>query len=258
MSAENDVPLGDGSRRYYEQQFGDRIRHVKKGGTARGNDNGGGSKPNGRIGCVALFLIVGVLRLIGSVVSHSSTSVPTYTRPHIDLGDLQQPLDPALFAPVDADRAALLIKDDVPLLEGLCYRIHRESLQAEPTPGKHICQLADDHTRKHIAKTADGPEPNAFETQAILDGLNILLRRADFAEGNAFNAVPGFVILQLTRGDDPVRPQFNRSLLEHCYPLQIVPLTERDTLDDRSRHRLWIRALDDLAKARQKYEPEKR
>lgn len=78
MSTENDVPLGDGARRYYEQLFGDRIRRVNKGSDSapQGND-GGGSNWNGRAGCggaVAAFIIIRIL----IALAHSSWSTPSH------------------------------------------------------------------------------------------------------------------------------------------------------------------------------------
>lgn len=78
MSTENDVPLGDGARRYYEQLFGDRIRRVNKGSdSAPQNNGGGGSNWNGRIGCggaVAAYIIIRVV----SALTHTSWSTPSH------------------------------------------------------------------------------------------------------------------------------------------------------------------------------------
>jgi hypothetical protein len=75
MSTENDVPLGDGSQRYYEQLFGDRIRQINKGDSTRQSDNGG-SNNSGRLGCgvlIAAFFLIRMVTTFLNTHSHSST-----------------------------------------------------------------------------------------------------------------------------------------------------------------------------------------
>jgi hypothetical protein len=77
MSTENDVPLGEGSRDYYERKFADRIRQVKKGGASAPNRDNGGSNGTGRAGCGVAIAIFILIRIVISVLnSHSHT--PTY------------------------------------------------------------------------------------------------------------------------------------------------------------------------------------
>jgi hypothetical protein len=76
MSTENDVPLGEGSRGYYERMFGDRIRQVRKGGDAPKRDNGAPNW-NGRAGCGVAIAVFMLIRIIFAVLNaHSHT--PSY------------------------------------------------------------------------------------------------------------------------------------------------------------------------------------
>jgi hypothetical protein len=78
MSTENDVPLGEGSQRYYEQLFGERIREISKGESARQPDNGG-SNGNGRVGCGVLIAVCFLIRIVTTFLnthSHSSSYSP--------------------------------------------------------------------------------------------------------------------------------------------------------------------------------------
>jgi hypothetical protein len=281
MSAENDVPLGEESRRYYDQQFGDRIREVSKGGGNPGR--GGGSNWNGRAGIgIAVGVIVVILRLV-LAVSRTSSSTPSYTYtppppPQFngenfderfakgDKDDQQKRLNEILRQmmdgkPVEVPQAALpqgvalegdaLRVDEVPLLQGLCYRIHQERLRAEPTPGGRICQFLDADARKLIARSAGGGALDADEKEELLEALNELLPRQDLYDAAAFGKFePGMP------GPVPIS-QYNRLLLEKCYPRQIVPLSERGQLDAGARGKWIDRARADLDAARKQYEPAK-
>lgn len=78
MSTENDVPLGDGARRYYEQLFGDRIRRVNKGSDSAPQGNcGGGSNWNGRVGCGVAAVAFIIIRIL-LILTHTSSSTPPY------------------------------------------------------------------------------------------------------------------------------------------------------------------------------------
>ncbi len=82
MSTENDVPLGEGSRRYYEEKFGDRIRQVNKSGGSAPNHDRGGSTGTGRAGCGVAIAILVAIRVISAILnSHSHTSPRSYTPP---------------------------------------------------------------------------------------------------------------------------------------------------------------------------------
>jgi len=274
------VPLGEGARRYYEQQFGDRIRKVSKGG----GSSGGGSNWNGRAGCGIAIGVIVLLRIIVAF-SRIGSSTPSYTytpppQPRFD-PDWQKKLDERLAEdnqekrfndmlqqiieaqpaerPQPAqpqDLAALekngLRNEEVPLPQGLCYRIHHESRRAMPTPGSRICQLLDEDARQLIAKAAEGKALDKDEKEELLEALNDLLGRPDLYEAAAFGRIE-----PARRGPLPVA-RYNRQLLEKCYPQQIVPLSERGKLDAAA-HLQWLdRASADLTAARQEYEPAKR
>ena len=288
MSTENDVPLGEGSRRYYEQQFGDRIRKVSKGGGA--GSGSGGSNWNGRAGVgIAVGVILVILRIV-LALSRSSSSTPSYTYtppPQVKFDeDWQKKLDKrfgnpekdneekrinALLQqileakPADNPQPGLpqepaqpgengLRDEEVPLPQGLCYRIHQESLRAIPTPGRRICQLLDDDARALITKAAKGKALDEDEKDELLESLNDLLGRKDLYEADA------------SRNVTQVAPQaanmpialYNRQLLEKSYPKQIVPVRERALLNAPARRRWLDGARADLTEARQLYEPAKR
>ncbi|HEY7328907.1 MAG TPA: hypothetical protein VH592_14785 [Gemmataceae bacterium] len=83
MSTENDVPLGEGSQRYYEQLFGDRIRQINKADSARQADNSG-SNNSGRLGCgvmIAAFFLIRLFTTFLNTHSHSSTHSPPHPSP---------------------------------------------------------------------------------------------------------------------------------------------------------------------------------
>lgn len=292
MSTENDVPLGEGSRRYYEEQFGDRIRKVSKGGGPGRGGGSGGSNWNGRAGIgIAVGVIVVILRLV-LALSRSSSSTPSYTYtppPQVKFDeDWQKKLDKRFGQP-EKDNEEKRINDllrqimeakpadnpqpdlvqlgenalrdeEVPLPQGLCYRIYQENLQGSrfrasiPTPGKRICQLLDDDGRKLIAKAAEGKALDEDEKDELIESLNGLLGRNDLYEVAFFGKVA------------PVAPQaanvpigrYNRQLLEKCYPQQIVPLSERGKLDAAARLKWLDRASADLTLARKQYEPAER
>jgi hypothetical protein len=87
MSTENDVPLGEGSRGYYERKFSDRIRQVKKGGGSAPNRDNGGSNGAGRAGCGVAIAIFILIRIIISVLnSHSHTPTYHYSPPQLNPG----------------------------------------------------------------------------------------------------------------------------------------------------------------------------
>ena len=97
MATENDVPLGDGARRYYEQQFGERIRQVNKGGS---RSNGAPSNSGARTGCGVVILIFLAIRIFSALL-RSSPSAPT-------IREMPPPLPPAIHqkAPWERDKRA--------------------------------------------------------------------------------------------------------------------------------------------------------
>ncbi|MGH7172432.1 MAG: hypothetical protein ACRELF_13130 [Gemmataceae bacterium] len=295
MSTENDVPLGESSRRYYEQQFGDRIHQIKKGGGSAPQRDSGGSNWNGRAGCGGILAVIFIIRLIAALVS-SQSSTPSYNyspppqqqfnddmRKQLDdlavqdkaadkiLKDLDEALRqggqknvPDFGVEDERDGAAkfLLTEADVPLLEGLCYRIYQESRQPGATPGKRVRALLPPSARQFLDKAARRQILRDNEREQMLEALNALLPIADLYNAASFQNVPDAPRALLNGiGDDPARsvPRFNRWLLEKCYPRQIVPLTERPRLKNEWERAGWKRrAQFDLELARQQYEAKKR
>ena len=276
MSTENDVPLGEGSRRYYDQKFGERIRQVnKRGGPAR---NPGNSNWNGRVSAGVVIGIIIVIVRIMMAASRSGSHTPSYTynpplpppqfdaelqkrlqefRIQGDQHDVFAPDRMPLFGkmPEAREEDPLLTDEDVPLIEGLCYRIYQESLRPGPTPGGRIYELLDEGAQKMLVDTAQGQPLPEDEEDELLDALNDVLKRPDLCNGRYFDKVRGFAPMQRTRA----RPvdgvdfwQYNRKVLEMCYPEQIVPLRDRPRLDVPARDQWRKRARLDLEKARQK------
>jgi hypothetical protein len=281
MSTENDVPLGEGSRRYYEQLFGERVRQVKKGGSAP-KPNSGSSNANGRAGCGTAIAILIAIRLIAAVLNtHSHTSSYTVHAPPpprfngAPFADNHAPEDEAMQrlrqlldnrdpfqlrpdeAPHEIDITALLTKDDVPLLEGLCYRLYREHLHDGATPGKHLWTLLDPDVRPLCLKAVQGLELDANERQEVLDGLNEVLQDDKFWDPAAFAKLrqsPEFDRLRAQVQHPNAAPlprvEDRRLVLQLCYPRQIVPLNERNKLDAPAREAWRRRAQLDLDEAR--------
>lgn len=274
MSTENDVPLGEDSRRYYEQKFGERIRQVnRRGGPLR---DPGGSNWNGRVGAGVVIGVLFVIIRIMIAASRSGSHTPSYTYnpppppPQFD-AELQRRLNEMgirgdqkdVFAPNDMPMFGkmpeaeevdpLLTEADVPLLEGLCYRIHQENLRNGQTPGGRIHELLGEGARTMLDQVAQGQLLKEDVRDDLLDALNGVLKRPDMCNGRSFDNVRGFALMQMTR----VRPvvggdlwNYNRKVLEMCYPEQIIPLRERALLDGPTREQWRRRALLDLQKAR--------
>jgi hypothetical protein len=290
MSTENDVPLGEGSRRYYEQQFGSRINQIKKGGSAPQRDN---SSPNwgGRAGCGGILAVIFLVRLI-LIFARSQSNTPSYDStptppPQFNVKMQKRPDDLADKANAedemrrlrdilhqDAEKKdpdfrkqgdddfpgpeRLLTEADVPLLEGLCYRIYQEGRQRRPTPGKRIC-IPLPHPALHcLARAARGELLRDDEQRQLLMALDTVLHDESLYDRPSFQNVPGVATLVLLNGmgGKPTKgtTRFNRLLLEKCYPDQIVPLSERPRLDEQARTEWKRRAQRDLNKARQEYE----
>jgi hypothetical protein len=76
MSSENDVPLGDEARRYYERQFGERIRQVRKRG---GTSPNVGSKRDEGAGTVVVLGVIFILINIMLAVARTDSSEPSYS-----------------------------------------------------------------------------------------------------------------------------------------------------------------------------------
>jgi hypothetical protein len=185
MSAENDVPLGEGAQQYYEQRFGHRVRQVKKGG-------GPGW---GKGGCATLIVLLLGFRFFAALLNLGSrTHSIQYLSPLVPAQaplQIEELLHNQQNALVGADEdVALLQKDDVPLMQGLCYRVYQESRQPNPTPGKHLLKLLDSVLRDLISKSAKGVELDGIEEALILIAFNGALGHPDFWNEAAFLGVP--------------------------------------------------------------------
>jgi hypothetical protein len=272
MSSENDVPLGDGSRRYYEQKFGDRIRQVSKSG---GKDtNSGGSKWNGRAGIGGvIFIIFIVLRLVAVIGRNDRPPVQQQgdfneIQRQMDQTRLQNQADKIRFRNGIHERTLKQLletpsfrEEDVPLLTGLCYRIDRERRRLKPTPGGQIYKLLDESSRKLLVKSAERDNLDVGERALLIAGLNKVLDREDFYDEAAFLDMPDIVNLRLNNKLHLNNPDAfplnarsaNRRLLEKCYPEQIVPYLERASLKEKQVE--WFtRAHLDLLEAREQIE----
>ncbi|HTU19276.1 MAG TPA: hypothetical protein VMG10_14545 [Gemmataceae bacterium] len=296
MSSENDVPLGEEARNYYEQQFGNRIHQIKKGGgSAPQRNSSGPSWGGGRAGCGVVFAVIFLLRLIFLFV-RTQSSTPSYDysttqQPpfHVDMekridnfagkGNDDEELQRILerlrqqaekpepdFRKPNGDEEPdfperLLTEADVPLLEGLCYRIHQESLQHGATPGKRICIPLPPPAQQRLMRAARGEQLRDDEQRKLLLALDTVLHDANLYELEAFAKVPGARRLVQSNGKrgNPVlgTPRFNRLLLEKCYPDQIVPWKERDLVNAWGRAQWKRRARSDLEKAQREFEPGK-
>lgn len=263
MSTENDVPLGEGARQYYEQQFGARIRQVKKGG---GQPSGGSSGNWGKGGCGTIVLVFIGIRVIAALFRSSGPSSQSYHYNPPPLPPMQQPMqldelfvnppNARLGLPEEAD-PHLSNANDVPLLQGLCYRIYQESRRPEPSLGRLMVKRLDPEMRDWLIDVARGKELGDVERLFLLTTLDLTRSEANFWQAKELLEVP--VIKDFARTRKEPFPLFlsmreRRRILELCYPRQIVPLTERDTLDDAGRARWQKIAQADLEAARKQYE----
>jgi hypothetical protein len=176
----------------------------------------------------------------------------------------QFPIQPGRVLPAK-DLDVLLTPDDVPLLEGLCYRLHQESLRAEPTPGKHFLKLLDPDVLPLIVKASRGHELDRNERDEVLEGLNEVLQHNEFWNANAFARLRGMKeyvrilkFVQLLDAQPKALLKERRLILQLCYPLQIVPLSERNKLNAKAREDWQLRARIDLDAARRENEGAKR
>lgn len=98
----DDVPLEDAGRDYYAKQFGDRVRNIRKYGTASPARNSGGRRSGWAV-VAAAFAVLVVIRVIITVIAAGGDSSPTnydddaiQTEPHP--WQMQQP-DARAFQP---------------------------------------------------------------------------------------------------------------------------------------------------------------
>jgi hypothetical protein len=290
MAADEDIPLGDAAR-HYERQFGDRIRQVQKRGARppAGGTGGSGGSGTGR-GAVwaVLVLVFIVIRVVISVSSSSSrNSSPSYNftppRPQVDfeqqrrafaeLDKLQRdaeqreqgwkPLAPALLdeGPGPSYRFE---EGDVPLPEGLCYRIVQEARGANVTPGSRLEAFLDARGRDLVGRAARGEQLGAAEVRDLRAALNAVLDKREFYDERYFRGLDLPPEAQALAAKSPARlagrvgvadvRKLNRLALEAAYPRQIVAAALRGVLGPQLEQET---ARADLAEARRKYEPAK-
>jgi hypothetical protein len=256
MAAEEDVPLRDAAR-HYEEKFGDKVRQVRKpGAPPPANpppDGGSGGGRGAGIGAVILgVFVVRALISFGSSSSRQPTPDPTFTPPprvdfeqqrkvFEDLQRLQQDLEQRQFGwqpvvPGGIDRPAASYRfeeGDLPLPEGLCYRIEREARAAAPlSPGKRVRACLDPAAWDLVQRAARGEDLPRVDLDELRAALNELLTRQDFYSPLDFRGLPlppevSATWERLGRGLVPVPVEdvrkMNRLALEAAYPHQIVP-----------------------------------
>ncbi len=265
--------LGVPDPNWYERQFGDRVRSIRKGGGSGGS--GGGSRWNsGAAAGIIVAIVLAILRIAGSSSRHTPTPHfdPPAFNPHAldDLDRIQKQIQDLQFQPapipdvppvmpdVPADDASLLTEEEVPLLAGLCYRIDQEGQQPQATPGKHIGSLLDREALPLLRRAAAGAELNPAERDQLLDSLNELIDAPQLYDAVSFADIPGVADLRLRHWNDDgnklnIIRRFNRALLEAAYPRQIVPVRLKDNLDEDTRRAWQDRARADLAAAKKQY-----
>lgn len=281
MAAEEDVPLRDAAR-HYEQKFGDKLRQVRKGGARPPAGGGGSGAGRGAVAGAIILTVIVVRLLIGFAGSSSRRSTPSHTftpPPRIDfdqqrkafedLADLQREMDERRFGrppvvpalPGEGPAPSYRFEEgDVPLPEGLCYRIEQEAGAAGAfNPGKRVTRLLDSAAREMVRRAARGEALPRVELDELRAALNELLDRRDFYSPAHFLdlRLPPEVTATRDRLEAQVVPvpaeevrQMNRLALEAAYPAQIVPARARG---EKRRRVNAESALWDLQEARRKY-----
>ncbi len=217
---------------------------------------------------VLVVVVVRVLLSLGNATRHSTPPGPP---PQIDFERMRKEAEERQGAAGAAARALVarkpfrprpapqFQKDDVPLPEGLCYRIRREAQRAGPSPGKRVEQTLREPECELLRRAARG-ERLAEAGTALEGALNALLDQPDFYDERYFSGVnlpfeAQFLVAQRDEGLEPLQPGdvrlLNRLALEAAYPNQIVPARERGQLNPAGRARWKERARKDLEAARQ-------
>jgi hypothetical protein len=267
------LPSGENSPDYYERMFGERVRKVVKPGgrypTSGAKHWNGGTG----VGIVAVVLVLALRIALGSF-NHSRSYEPPPPMPfkhglQVLPPMMERPnLDPHVWPlpnqiPV-LERPNLLIQeDDVPLLGGLCYRIHHESRQGAPTPGKCICAHLANPALNLIRRAAMGAPITNAEGGELIAALNEMLQNKVIYDQASFAKVhlPDKEV-QISRKFDKgsrFKPgqllQVNRVLLQAAYPNQILPASRTDALRSEAMRKFWLaKATRDLDDARREFE----
>ena len=269
MAAEEDVPIRD-SARHYEEQFGDKVRQVQKPGARPPASGSGGFGAVGAVVLVVIFLIRVFISLANSSSRESYTPPPAM--PAIDFQRFQEQAreQPEAFGP--ATRRLLGVEDetsyrfepgDVPLPEGLCFRIEQDARGEVATPGKRLSMFLDPAARALVGRTARGAALGPGEEADLRAALNEALDKPEFFDERYFRGLdlPAEALAALAqRGPGLVPPdvkdvrRLNRLALEAAYPRQVLRAKFRGRLDPQLERR--IAALD-LEEARRQFGPVK-
>jgi hypothetical protein len=273
MRPDNPLPSGEGAPDYYDRLFGDRIRRIRKGTPPPAPRVTGGGNAGRGIGIIVAVLVLGFFRILSSDRSFRHSS-PDFTAPRFQVPDRQRleqmapvipeprpipfPAQPAW--PLQDDR--VLSKEDVPLVEGLCYRIYQESRQAAPRPGHRIWALLDAQGRELVRRGASGVWLDPPEQDCLFAALNAVLARASLYDRKAFQSVRVPLndanVHRLVTGVPLAGQELalaNRALLEAAYPAQILPRLDVPGWDDPPADQLRRRARADLERWRRQFEP---
>jgi hypothetical protein len=287
MAADDDVPLRDAAH-HYERQFGAKIRQVQKPGArppAGSGGTGGSGTGRGALWAVLVLVFIVIRVVIGVSSSSSRHSTPSFNftpPPQIDfeqqrkvfaeLDKLQKdaeqqrqarrPLVPALLDEGPA-LSYRFEEGDVPLPEGLCYRISQEARGANVTPGSRLAAFLDARGRDLVGRAARGEQLAAAEVAALRAALNAVLDRRELYDERYFRGLdlpPEAQALAAKcaglagRVDVAEVRKLNRLALEAAYPRQIVAAELRGVIPPPIEQEA---ARADLAEARRKYEPAK-
>jgi hypothetical protein len=260
----------------YEHQFSDRIRKVAKGGGRPAGSGTPSANGSGRGAGALGGIIIAVIVVVGRIALNSNRPNP----PALDPGAPQRRLDdllraqqaikpPVVFPPAQhVPGAAFWLNQnlrleaaDVPLLRGLCYRVHQESRQPGPTPGKQIFSHLDGRARDLLRRAAFGEELGK-QADEFFEALNETLGNHNLYDRAAFAGlpVPPEAILLAIDGIDQLNLpagellRANRALLEVAYPRQVLSVLLREPRTAQDQKRYVDSARHDLAEARRKYE----
>jgi hypothetical protein len=278
MAAEEDVPLGDAAR-HYEQKFGDKVRQVQKRGAQPPAGPSGGGRGAAAAVVIVAFIVVRGLISFGNNSGRHSSPPPTFTTPPPQIDFEQQrklfaelerlqredqqrfgrpPAAPAL--PDNGPEPSYRFEEnDLPLPEGLCFRVEREAGAAAPfNPGKRVHLLLDPAARELVKRAAKGEGLGRVEVDELRAALNEVTGRRDFYFAPCFAdlALPEEARALADKLDagqlltEAEARKLNRLALEAAYPRQIIPAESRARLDPVALQRWKERAREDLAEAR--------
>jgi hypothetical protein len=274
---------------HYEEQFGDRIRAIGRGGSSA---PAGPSQPSGLKAAGVIIGLIALVAVISSAVRPRTSSVDVSSQMkqlkvfpapppafQVNPGDDEEmaqlrralwnlnagalPVDPQPPGEAKAQRSPLLTPEDVAYLPALCYLLHKEGHHTERTPARRVFDRLDADARKLLREIAvhANREPAPEKRDEILEALNKVLDDPDFYDPQYFRDVD-LDHLQKRLADwtlpGKVRTQqdareINRSLLEAAFPDQIIA-GEDQPLEDEARRQAVAEAKDELTVLRAKYD----